>query len=572
MNSDTKPGVKDTVNNLRHGLIGVAVFSTLVNLLLFTGPLFMLQVYDRVLTSQSLQTLVALAAIALFLYVAYGFFDILRALLLSRLSRGVDTILSTVAFSETFALRPRTGGTKLTAINHLNSVRAFTGSPVAAALFDLPWIPIYLGVVFLLHPMLGLLAIGGAVLLVILSLANAFVAHALTKNQVGPAQNDNHYLTESARQTETIHAMGMLSDVRDAWQSLRLFDLDGTQTLTRCNAVFAAAARTVRLALQSGIIGVGAYLVIANELSAGALIAASIIFGRALAPLDQCIANWRTIKHAFTAYTSLRELEIEASDVRATDILPLPKNNVDVEALSVGAPNSVTSTLEGFSFSLESGDALALVAESGGGKTTLLRGLLGAWPATEGEIRFDGATLDQWTEAKRRRIIGYAPQDAQLLPGTIADNIARFADDAEPEEITAAAQRADAHDLIVRLPQGYDTMVGAGGYSLSGGQTQRIVLARAVFRMPFMVLLDEPNANLDARGERALAALIQALRDNGSIVVMATHRGVLTNNLNKVLVISNGRQSAFGDTAEVFKRLSELREAKAKTRGELVAV
>jgi ATP-binding cassette subfamily C protein len=508
----------------------------------------------------------ALAGIAAALYAFYGLFDAMRARLLIRISRSVDASNAGASFDDLMAqLDSRSDRQKPAATADLNTLRDFLSSPAAATLFDIPWFPVYLAFVFFLHPLLGTLALAGAVLLIAISLINGALGQRFAKRASTQGDNDRRFLADAVRQSETISAMGMAGSVRQIWHVLRTSNLDQSTAQASCNAMSASLARTLRLILQSAILGVGAYLVILGQLSPGALIAASIIFGRALAPVDQSIAQWRLISEARAAYRRLaRSLKADDSVELPGDVLALPENSLQVSALAIRPPNAQLATVNDMSFTLAAGDGLAVVGESGGGKTTLLRGLLGLWPIVKGEVRLDGATLDQWPEDKRRQIIGYAAQDSDLLPGTVAQNISRFIGDADPGEIAAAAEMAGAHDLIVHLPKGYDTPIGPGGFALSGGQKQRIILARAVFGDPFLVILDEPNSNLDARGERMLGDMIKTLRERGAIVIMTTHHGLLQSNLNKLLVVENGRQAAFGGTSDVIRLLAAKRDTQKK--------
>lgn len=557
-------------DRLRLGLGGVAVFSILINLLLLTGPLFMLQIYDRVLTSKSVPTLLALAAIAAAMYAFYGLFDALRARLLIRISRTVDVSHADASFNDLMAqLDDRTERHKPAATADLGTLRDFLASPAAATLFDIPWFPVYLAFVFFLHPLLGTLALAGAVVLIAISLLNGVIGQRLATRGATQGGNDQLFLADAVRQSETISAMGMSGSIRHAWRALRTTNLENTSAHANCNAMSASLARTLRLILQSAILGVGAYLVILGQLSPGALIAASIIFGRALAPVDQSIAQWRLISESRAAYRRLsRTLKTHGAPAEPSNVLALPESSLEVAGLSVRPPNGKRATVNDIAFTLSAGDGLAVVGESGGGKTTMLRGLLDLWPVAKGEVRLDGATLDQWPEEKRRRIIGYAAQDSDLLPGTVAENISRFIADSDPAGIAEAAKLAGAHDVIVHLPKGYDTPIGPGGFALSGGQKQRIILARAVFGDPFLVVLDEPNSNLDARGERVLGEMIKTLRERGAIVIMTTHHGLLQSNLNKILVVENGRQAAFGGTSDVIRLLAARRDAQKKEQAD----
>lgn len=552
----------------RSGLISVGFFSCLMNVLLLTGPFFMLQIYDRVLTSRSISTLLALALIAGALYLFYGGFDWIRSLLLARLSKAFDQEVSEAAFHKSTEL----AASGSTPAQDLRQVQQFIAGPSIGTLFDVPWFPAYLAVVFLLHPLLGILALTGALLLVVIAIANQWAALSLNAQSSQHATHEDTLLVAARRQVEPLQAMGMIANTHRLWNEAHNARLDAQTSGADRQSFFASSSKTLRLVLQSAILGFGAYLVIGNELSPGALIAASIIFARALAPLDQTIAQWRSISASRDAYSRLRASLAETDDLKEDLILDLPHRTLAVSELSVAVPDRSAVLMENASFTLQAGDALGIIGPSGGGKTSLIKGLLGLWPATEGEVRFDGATLDQWSSDKRGEIIGYLPQDIELFPGTIAQNIARFGTDASPKQILDAANLACVHDLIVSKPNGFDAVVGPGGLALSGGERQRVALARAVFRRPFLVVLDEPNSNMDGVGEAALSATIKQLRAQGSIVIVVTHRSNVLSEVNKLLQIQDGRPTLFGDKQEVLRKLRAQHQQAVAEKRELRVV
>jgi ATP-binding cassette subfamily C protein len=552
----------------RSGLVSVGFFSCLMNVLLLTGPFFMLQIYDRVLTSRSVSTLLALALIAGVLYFFYGAFDWTRARLLARLSKAFDRDVSLAAFHQSAMMRA--GGPS--PAQDLRQVQQFIAGPSLATLFDVPWFPLYLAVVFMLHPALGLLALAGAGLLLVIAIANQRAALSLNERSSQHAASEDQLLLAARRQIEPLTAMGMVANTRRLWDAAHGARLDAQTLGADRQGFFASSSKTLRLILQSAMLGFGAYLVIGNELSAGALIAASIIFARALAPLDQTIAQWRGISASRESYHRLK-LSLGAMETAKEGLmLTLPRAGLSVSDMSVSEPDRGTVLLQNASFTLEAGDALAIIGPSGGGKTSLVKGLLGIWPLNGGEVRFDGATLDQWSTALRGQIIGYLPQDIELFPGTIAQNIARFAPDASSKRVLDAAHLARVHDLIVSKPDGYDTVVGPGGVALSGGERQRIALARAVYGRPFLVVLDEPNSNMDGAGEAALAQTIKQLRNDGSIVILVTHRGSVVTEVNKLMQVSDGEQITFGDKQAVLRSLREQQLRAATAEGGLRVV
>ncbi|MFY0615139.1 MAG: type I secretion system permease/ATPase [Hyphomicrobiaceae bacterium] len=552
----------------RSGMISVGFFSCLMNVLLLTGPFFMLQIYDRVLTSRSISTLLALALIAGALYLFYGGFDWIRSLLLARLSKAFDQEVSEAAFHKSTELAANGS----TPAQDLRQVQQFIAGPSIGTLFDVPWFPAYLAVVFLLHPLLGILALIGAVLLVVIAIANQWAALSLNAQSSQHAAHEDTLLVAARRQVEPLQAMGMIANTHRLWNEAHHARLDAQTSGADRQSFFASSSKTLRLVLQSAILGFGAYLVIGNELSPGALIAASIIFARALAPLDQTIAQWRSISASRDAYSRLRASLAETVDLEEDLILDLPHKTLAVSELSVAVPDRSTVLMENASFTLQAGDALGIIGPSGGGKTSLIKGLLDLWPATEGEVRLDGATLDQWSSASRGEIIGYLPQDIELFPGTIAQNISRFGTDVSPKQILDAANLACVHDLIVSKPNGFDAVVGPGGLALSGGERQRVALARAVFRRPFLVVLDEPNSNMDGVGEAALSATIKQLRAQGSIVIVVTHRSNVLSEVNKLMQIQDGRQTLFGDKQEVLRKLRAQHQQAVAEKRELRVV
>ncbi|MCB1526944.1 MAG: type I secretion system permease/ATPase [Hyphomicrobiaceae bacterium] len=552
--------VVSAISRCRRGFIAVGLFSALMNVLLLTGPLFMLQIYDRVLISRSMPTLIALAVLALALYLIFGGFDWIRSRLLARLARAFDRDLATPAFLQTVSVSPGDGAA---AIQDLKQVQSFVGGPAIATLFDVPWFPFYVAVIFLLHPTLGVLAACGAAALVTIALLNEVFSRKPQRLVGVAAAEEDKLLLASRQQAELLAAMGMATNVEKQWRAHHDRRVRVQADAIDRQSIFATSSKTLRLILQSAILGYGAYLVIGNELSAGAMIGASIIFARALAPVDQSIAHWRTIAAARAAYRRLKKTLAGTADSAIETQLALPSSRLDVTDLYVAKPDRSGSLLEGAALRLQAGDGLGVVGKTGAGKSTLLRGLLGLLPVMRGEVRLDGATLDQWSAEDRGRIIGYLPQDIDLLPGTIGQNIARFCPEAGSEKILEAAAVAGVHELIVGKPDGYDTLVGPGQHRLSGGERQRIALARAVYGSPFLVLLDEPNSNMDGVGEAALSEAIASLRKRGSIVIVVTHRQAVLSKLNKLIQIDAGRPVVFGERDQVLQHLRDQQKQRA---------
>lgn len=514
----------------------------------------MLQVYDRVLTSRSLSTLLALSLLAVALYAFYGAFDWIRSCLLVRVSQAFDRQLAGGAFISTVV---GNSSEKAQAAQDLKQFQQFVGGPAIATLFDVPWFPFYLTIVFLLHPWLGYMSLGGALILVIIAALTEFTSRGQHTKVASVGAEEDKLLFSARRQGELLTAMGMAGNLEKHWRVKHDAKIELSTIAADRQNILATLAKTMRLILQSAILGFGAYLVIENQVSAGALIAASIIFARALAPLDQSIAHWRTISAAQVAYRRLKSSLANVDTGEVETVLRLPAKSLSITDLQVDRPDKQGKLLEGVTISLQAGDGLGIIGATGSGKSTLVRGILGLLALSRGEVRLDGATLDQWSDADRGRIIGYLPQDLELLPGTIGQNIARFDVNATSQQVLAAAQIADVHELIVSKPNGYDTIVGPGGHMLSGGERQRIALARAAFGNPFLLVLDEPNSNMDGKGEIALSKMIKSLRERGAIVIVVTHRQAVISQLNKLMQVEAGKVALFGETEAVLQHLRE---------------
>lgn len=539
-------------------LAGVGVFSAACNILLLASPLFMLQIYDRVLASRSVPTLVTLTIIVAVVFLFYGIFELVRIRLLSRSALAIDAALESGAFLATLG-KPidwrQRGEPGLT--RDLETVRGFLSGSGPLFIFDMPWLPLFLGLVVLLHPWLGAMATGGALILISLSVWNEFTVRPATVKGGEARAKQQQLVTAGQRNVEAVVSMGLAAGLAERWRRVHAGMIDMQRRAGDNAANFSAAIRSFRLFLQSAILALGAYLAIEGEISAGAMIAASIIAARALSPVEQAVAQWRGFVDTREAWRRL-DCGLPGEALPARTALPAPRCSLVVSELAVAAPGGGEPLAEGIGFSLSAGQALAVVGPSAAGKSTLARALAGIWVPASGKIRIDGADLGQWDAAARGRHIGYLPQDVELFPGTVAENIARFQTDASAADIIGAAKQAHAHEMILLLPDGYDTEVGEAGRTLSAGQRQRIGLARALFGTPFLVVLDEPNAHLDSDGERALVAAVQGLRDRGSIVIVMAHRPSAIAAADHVLVMAGGRQRAFGDKQEVLPRVLQV--------------
>lgn len=555
---------------LRPALWGTFAISFLVNVLMLTGPLYMLQVYDRVLTSRSSETLLVLTVLVIGLFAVMGALDLIRTRILSRVAIRIDAILGPPLLAAAVRVAPqRSRAAAPSPMRDLEQIRQFVAGPAVPAMLDLPFAPLYFALVFMLHPVLGVIALAGATLLLALSIVNQIVARKpLAKSAEVSARCDG--LVEAGwRGAETLRALGMSSAFRRRWLADHTEALSVQLRTGDSAGKIATATRVARLLLQSLLLGAGAWLALHDAISAGAMIAVSIIAGRALAPIEQLVAFWRSIGAAHGAMKRCRECLDGAADEDGSLELPAPKGDLVVSNLFVAPLGASQPVLKGLSFRLEPGDALAVVGPSAAGKSTLARALVGVWPPRAGDIRLDGAALSQWNPDALGRHIGYLPQDALLFDGTIGENIARLNPDARPQDVIAAARAAGVHEMILRLEQGYATRVGEGGAALPGGQRQRIALARALYGNPVLVVMDEPNANLDAAGEAALIEAIGLLRAARRTVVLMAHRRSVLAAVNRVLVLSDGRQTAFGPPEKIFKSVGRItKDANNDTRNQ----
>jgi ATP-binding cassette, subfamily C, bacterial PrsD len=540
-------------------LITVMVISGLINLLMLTAPIFMLQVYDRVLPSRSIATLVGLAGITLMLLVIQSVFEIFRARILSRFGRLVDERLGPRIFRTLLARgseMPRTDEGPQ-ALRDLETVRGFVSSMAVSAFFDLPWVPLYIAVCFLFHPWLGAAVAGGALFLCVLTVLTDWASSASTQEAVRAAGERRSFTDMAHRTAPLLSALGMRSRIADLWQVRTRRNLDVAAYGTDLAIGFGTTARLLRTVLQSTILGLGAFLVVREEATAGVMLAATILSARALAPVDLAIANWKSFSGARQAWGRLVAFLPRREPAPHTP-LPAPRESVRVTALSIAAPGTDSLVLHDVNIALAPGSALGVIGASGSGKSTFARALVGLARPSRGVIRIDGAAIDQWDPDALGRAVGYLPQDIEMFDGTIAENITRFDPEPDPEALLAAAKAAGVHEVVLRLPGGYDARVGAGGLGLSGGQRQRIALARALYGDPFLVVLDEPNSNLDVDGDRALSNAVQGVRARGGIVVVIAHRPSALAAVDRILVLGDGRVQLHGPRDEVLSKLNAL--------------
>ncbi len=541
----------------RGDLLLAGSISAGVNVLALTGPLYMLEVYNRVLPSGSVSALVILTLAMLALYGLSGALDFVRLRLMARAAHRTDARLSARVFAMLPARTREIGphGDGLQPLRDLDQVRAFLASPGPMAFFDMPWLPLYLGVVFRMHPLLGVFATRSAVLLVTLMLLAERRSAAPMRAAARSAGKRWALASAVCRHAETIRAMGFARQLTSRWAALNARHLAAERDASRPANAFTAAIKAVRPGLQSGMVGLGAYLVINGEGSPGIMIAASVVLSRALAPVETAIAHWRTFTAARQARARLAaELSAHPRPARRVQPPP-PRRSLSVEQLAVTPPGATAPVIRNVGFALAAGAGLGIVGPSASGKSTLARALVGAWQAQRGLVRLDGNALTDWTPDALGRHIGYLPQDVALLSGTIADNIARFDASAGVDAVAAAARAAGVDEMIARLPQDYDTEIGEEGFRLSAGQRQRIALARALYGAPFLVVLDEPDASLDAEGIRALNAAVLSVRRRGGIAIVIAHRLSALEGVDTVLALRGGRVRAFGPRDTVLAEI-----------------
>ncbi len=536
--------------------LAISVFSIFVNLLMLTGPLFMLQVYDRVLGSRSEETLAALFILVALLYGIMGLLDYSRGRVAARIGAKFQEVLDARVFDAIMrrAVVPAERARPATGLRDLESVQRFMAAPVMFAIFDIPWTPIFILAIFIFHPWLGWLAVAGAGVLIAVTLMNQLITSRPVR-EANAAAADSDAFAESAREeAELIQGLGMRGAVLNRWKQSRDRALAAQISSSDKTGGFTSLTKTLRFFLQSAMLALGAWLVLREQLTPGAMIAASIMMGRALAPVEQAIAGWSMFQRARQGWRSLGDLLSQTPARTEPTALPRPRAILEAHQVTVVPPGEQVATLRMLSFRLEEGQALGVIGPSGSGKSTLARVLTGIWMPASGRIRLDGATLDQYPAEDLGAAIGYLPQDVSLFTATVAENIARLSPRPDPALVVEAAKRAGAHELILSLPQGYDTRILHGGSRLSGGQRQRIGLARAMYGDPMILVLDEPNANLDSEGQNALNAAIRQMKGQGRSVIIMAHRPAGITECDQILVLDGGLRKAYGPRDEVLRQ------------------
>lgn len=535
-------------------LIAVAVFSGIVNILMLTGSLYMMQVYDRVLNSRALPTLYGLTVLVFLLFCFMGVFEVIRQRIMVRVGEKMEANTAPKIYNlvTNLPLKSSQGGETHQPLRDFDNVKAFVGGPALMALFDLPWVPFYLLICFMFHPWVGGVTIIGLGVLLFLT----FLTDKLTKTPLAKVNmlyvERMGRLENSRQKAEVIRAMGMSKPLRETWLKFNDQSLEASRFAGDRSVLMTNLSKIFRMFLQSIVLAVGAILVIKGEATGGVMIACSILTARAMAPVEQVIAQWKGFMLAKASFARLVRLMQEMPLTKSSLPMPLPKESLSVRHLSLAPPNAKSFSVQNVSFDLVAGQGLALIGPSASGKSSLAKALIGVWQPLQGEVRYDGSLINQWESEEIGQVIGYLPQDIALFQGTIAQNIARFEDNMTSEKVISAAKLANVHELILKLPQGYETLLGENGIGLSQGQGQRVALARAVYGNPFLVVLDEPNANLDADGEKALQDTLLALRATGAMVIVIAHRPSALAGLDRVAIMNNGRMVKFGTMESVF--------------------
>jgi ATP-binding cassette subfamily C protein len=547
--------ISEAFRATRPGFLTAIFFSLFINILAFVSPLYMLQIYDRVITSRNTMTLIALTVIAVFLILVYATLEKIRSAILVRLGILFSNLSRTRLFDAVLKgnlLQPGRGHTQ--ALRDLDTLREFLTGAGLISFCDAPWVPIFVVGCFLLHPWYGYIATAGAVLIFCFAIANELLTRQHLKAASTSVIVASSYASATFRNAEVLHAMGMLPGLRDRWLGRQDEGLKLQAAASDRAGHLVAATKFLRVFLQIAILGTGAYLSIEQQSTPGAMIAASIIMGRALAPVELAVANWKGFLAARSAYDRIMGLFGILPEETEKLPLPAPEGHLSVENIIAVPPGAKDPVLRGVSFALRPGEVLGVLGPSAAGKSSLARVLVGVWSTAHGKVRIDGAEINHWAPERLGRHIGYLPQDVELFSGSIAENIARFSE-LDDVEIIEAARMAGVHEMVQALPAGYNTQIGEGGFALSGGQRQRIGLARALYGKPAYIILDEPNASLDADGEAALLSAIQQLRQAGSTVVLITHKTNILATVDKILVLAHGQLAGFGSRDEILSKL-----------------
>ncbi len=554
-------------NALRPALTSALVMSIFINLTMFAIPIYSMQIYDRVLSSRNTGTLLMLTLIAAVFIAVYGLLEYTRRGVLVRAGARYNDVLFRPLMDVVFRVQLAKGDKPASqAIRDAEMVRDGITSGMIVSLFDIPWSLVFIGLCYLLHPLLGNVALIGSVLIVSCALVSEFATRAGVEDVTKHTAQKNQFTQSSLRNAEAIFGLGMASAVTHRWREFDNNVVAAQGLSSERTAALLGISKTIRMAVQIALMGAGAWLAIGREISPGAMIAAMIIMGRALAPIEQAVGNWKRIAACRSSQRRLSALFADYPERQSGTKLPQPKGHLSAEQLFLVPAGSREPIVRNLSFKIEAGKVLAIIGPSGGGKSSLIRALAGVWAPAKGAVRLDSASLSQWDPNELGRRIGYLPQEVEFLPATVAENIARLGTPND-KEVVRAAKVAGVHDTILKLPQGYETPIGDGGVVLSGGQRQRLALARALYGSPCLIILDEPNSNLDGQGEAALGRAIQMMKANGQTVVIVTHKPQVMRLVDKVLVLVDGVMTEFGDRDEVMPKVSGPRVANLPVRG-----
>jgi ATP-binding cassette, subfamily C, type I secretion system permease/ATPase len=538
-------------------LVAVGLFSAFVNILMLTGPLFMLQVYDRVLSSRSVETLSALFILVVLLYSFMGLLDYARGRVMARFGARFQSYLDETVFRLTIkdAIVESRRSQPSTGLRDIESIQALVSNPTAFAVFDIPWTPLFIGAIFVFHPLLGWMAVAGGILLLAITTLNQLTTKKKVMDAAVKSAQSNSFAETARQSAEVIHAQGMQTTIAKRWKQSRDASLEAAITSSDYTGIFSALTKSFRLLLQSAMLAVGAYLVLQNELTPGAMIAGSILLGRALAPIEMAIGQWPLVVRARTAWHSLNHILSNETEAAPKMHRTKPTAHLVVKNLSVAPPGERKPTLIGINLTMKPGEVLGIIGKSGAGKSTLARALVGIWPAATGEIRLDGEVLQNYDPELLGGYLGYLPQSVSLFHGTVAENVARMAENPDPDMVRQAVKLAEADQLVKHLPESFDTIIHNGTGRLSGGQKQRLGLARAMYGDPALLILDEPNAALDADGSNALNAAVRRFKQQGKSVIIMTHRPTAISECDHLLYLENGRQHTYGPRDDVLKSI-----------------
>ena len=562
MKSNQHSDLTLALKECKSAFISAAGFSMVINILMLVPSLYMLQVYDRVVPTGNKSTLLMLTLIVFVLFITMSLIEWVRSQILVKVSSRLELLLNQRVFSIAYKQSLYSGGQRATTqpFDDLTGLRQFLTGSGLFAFFDAPWMPIYIALMFVFHTWYGWFSIATAIILVIIAIVNEKATAKTIEEANKQSIISRGQVSRNLRNAEVIEAMGMMPNVRERWLTTTHQVLKLQSDASSRAGIIAAASKVVRLTSQSLILGLGAYLVVEREVSPGLMIAGSILLGRALAPIDMVIANWKGFINARGQYERLNEMFLKIPADLQKMPLPAPTGLIQFEEAQVIPPGGKVPVLKGISLIIEAGSLLGVVGPSGAGKSTFARALLGIWPTASGKIRLDGAEVSMWNRDELGPYIGYLPQDVELFEGTISENIARFGE-IDAEKVVAAAKMANVHELILQLSEGYDTVIGAAGGVLSGGQRQRVGLARALYGNPVLVVLDEPNSNLDEQGELALGNALQQLKQNNVTVILVTHRQNVLVHVDKLLVLNDGKLAVYGPRDQVIAHLQQQTQA-----------